>query len=873
MLLSPDARTQDTSTMRCTQRKTIAALFAAIFLAAANADAHRITLAWDGNTEPSVAGYIVYYGTEPGVYAASVDVGNTLSWRLDLPGPQYYFAVRAYDADRKQSPLSLEVGDTPGVALSDPGDQFSVAGTAVRLGIVATGRPVAYSATSLPPGLSIDPLFGWITGILTGSADLSRAYVVTVRVSDKRGYVSSVQFVWTVRANHAPIVTTPENRSSIAGTSTTQAIAASDLDGDPLTVSAAGLPPGLTINVSTGFISGTVPADAAGLYTVTVEASDGVLRTAVQFWWEVSAPGAFTVDRVVHADGFGATVTTESFSTAVPGETLIAFATAAQPTEAGVQTASVSGGGLGWTLVTRANEQAGTSEIWQATASGILSDITVTATVAIDGDPLSLTVVAFAGSSGVGASAAANAATGAPTVSLTTTTAGSVVYGAGNDWDQGVARTPAPDQAIVHEFVTFTADTYWVQRYVAPVLAAGTVVALSDTAPTSDRWNFAAVEIMPHAAQPTVTAAPAIAVAGTTITGTVAHGPGNRQDWIGLFNVADALTFQSWEYLNGSSILPAIGLSNATVYFTAPSAPGRYNVRLFAAGDPTTPIATSNAVLVPSSLTINSVSVVEGNSGTTSAVFTVTLTPASPVDVTVNYATADGSATAGTDYVPATGILTFPAGVTARTIAVNVYGDAVVEPDETFAVNLSGAANAIIGRSRGVGTIVNDDVPERRMFGHGRIDEGHTRHWFVFRVVERSNREYGRLEYWSTDDRKDGDDDECDGDRDRDYDRVRRGVRTRFDSTAIGRVSFSDNPAFTPGRGARQPAVDSVMFAGTGRWNGMAGYTFEVRATDQGEPGRQRDTFSLIVKDSRGSVVINIAGKLDSGNIQSTGIP
>jgi hypothetical protein len=94
-------------------------------------------------------------------------------------------------------------------------------------------------------------------------------------------------------------------------------------------------------------------------------------------------------------------------------------------------------------------------------------------------------------------------------------------------------------------------------------------------------------------------------------------------------------------------------------------------------------------------------------------------------------------------------------------------------------------------------------------------------------------------------------------------------VRLRFESTAIGSVTFSDNPAFTPGRGAGQPAVDSVVFAGAGKWNGKAGYTFEVRATDQGEPGRLRDTFSLVVKDGGGTIVASVAGKLSSGNIQS----
>ena len=83
-------------------------------------------------------------------------------------------------------------------------------------------------------------------------------------------------------------------------------------------------------------------------------------------------------------------------------------------------------------------------------------------------------------------------------------------------------------------------------------------------------------------------------------------------------------------------------------------------------------------------------------------------------------------------------------------------------------------------------------------------------------------------------------------------------------------MTFSDDPAFTSGKGRSAPAVDSVVFAGHGKLNGKSGYTFEVRATDQGEPGRQRDTFSLVVKDNRGTIVASISGKIDAGNIQST---
>jgi hypothetical protein len=106
-------------------------------------------------------------------------------------------------------------------------------------------------------------------------------------------------------------------------------------------------------------------------------------------------------------------------------------------------------------------------------------------------------------------------------------------------------------------------------------------------------------------------------------------------------------------------------------------------------------------------LRINDVSVTEGDSGTTDAVFTVTLSTASSETVTVDFATGN---TPGGDYLPVTGTLTFAPGETSKTITVLVYGDIQVEGDEVFAVNLSNAIGATILDGHGAGTIVNDDV-------------------------------------------------------------------------------------------------------------------------------------------------------------------
>jgi hypothetical protein len=108
-------------------------------------------------------------------------------------------------------------------------------------------------------------------------------------------------------------------------------------------------------------------------------------------------------------------------------------------------------------------------------------------------------------------------------------------------------------------------------------------------------------------------------------------------------------------------------------------------------------------------ISINDVSVTEGNSGTKTAMFTLTLSAASGRSVTVAYATADGTATAGSDYTARSGTLTFAAGVTSVTLAITVRGDTTIEPDETVLVNLTNPTNSTILKAQGTLTIVNDD--------------------------------------------------------------------------------------------------------------------------------------------------------------------
>jgi hypothetical protein len=108
-------------------------------------------------------------------------------------------------------------------------------------------------------------------------------------------------------------------------------------------------------------------------------------------------------------------------------------------------------------------------------------------------------------------------------------------------------------------------------------------------------------------------------------------------------------------------------------------------------------------------LSITDVSVNEGNTGTATAVFTVRLSALSGKTVTVNYATADGSASSPSDYAVAGGTLIFSPGDLEKSIAITVNGDMDNEPNETFLVNLAVPFQATILRGQGTGTILNDD--------------------------------------------------------------------------------------------------------------------------------------------------------------------
>ncbi len=161
-----------------------------------------------------------------------------------------------------------------------------------------------------------------------------------------------------------------------------------------------------------------------------------------------------------------------------------------------------------------------------------------------------------------------------------------------------------------------------------------------------------------------------------------------------------------------------LGAGNITVGFTTGATPGTMPITFQAAhffaqtGAPEAGSTTAGSLVLttPPTLTIANISTVEGNAGTKFATFTVNLAPVSASPVSFDIATDTGTATPGVDYVSKSLVgQTISAGQSSASFTVAINGDAVVEDDETFTVNLRNVTGAAVGNAQAIGRIVNDD--------------------------------------------------------------------------------------------------------------------------------------------------------------------
>jgi hypothetical protein len=197
--------------------------------------------------------------------------------------------VTATDSEALAASATFSWTVTNTVTVSNPGAQSSLSGTAIHAvsasatDTSSTATISSYSATGLPPGLSISSS----TGSISGTPTTAGTYSVKVTATDSAAFTGSATFAWTVTNNIS--VTNPGNQSSLSGTAIpTLAISASDTSSTTsLTYAATGLPAGLSISAITGAITGTPTTAGSNPVHLTVTDTGGFSANA-SFTWTVT---------------------------------------------------------------------------------------------------------------------------------------------------------------------------------------------------------------------------------------------------------------------------------------------------------------------------------------------------------------------------------------------------------------------------------------------------------------------------------------------------------------------------------------------------------------------------------------------------------
>ena len=237
-------------------------------------------------------------GQETGDECAWITSGTTGAAQ-DVPMTTGSFAMQStWSNDTNSCAISHAVvtgSNANTVTVTNPGPQTGSVPTPASLQISATdsaqGAQLTYSATGLPAGLSIGPS----TGLISGTPTHAGSYSVTVTAADGTGAQGSASFSWTITTTYTVSVSNPGPQNGTVGTAASVPISASDSPAGPtLTYSATGLPANLTINPSTGLISGT-PTTAGG-YSVTVTVADTTgAQGSATFSWTITSPNKVTV--------------------------------------------------------------------------------------------------------------------------------------------------------------------------------------------------------------------------------------------------------------------------------------------------------------------------------------------------------------------------------------------------------------------------------------------------------------------------------------------------------------------------------------------------------------------------------------------------
>lgn len=248
-------------------------------------------------------------------------------------------------------------------------------------------------------------------------------------------------------------------------------------------------------------------------------------------------------------------------------------------------------------------------------------------------------------------------------------------------------------------YISGTFDVRWDNGTLNPAFST---LSASDFEVIQRGWKPAAAPLLSA-----VSATPNPVTGGQSSTGTVTLAAAAP-----MGGAVVALASASTAFTVPASVTVPQGATSATFTITTAASSTTTSGTLSAsyAGVTRTTVFTVNASTP--TLSIGDAAITEGNSGTKSLTFTVALSAASTTTVTYTIATADGSAVAGSDYVGSTLTgQTIAAGQTSKTFAVTINGEAIIEGNETFTVNLSAPAGATLLDGQAVGTILDDDMP------------------------------------------------------------------------------------------------------------------------------------------------------------------
>ncbi len=615
------------------------------------------------------------------------------------------------------------------------------AGTPFSQTLTSSGglAPYTYALQSgvLPVGLSLTG------GVLSGTPTQRGAYSFSVRSTDAT--TPTAQFVdrgYTGTVQNPTLALVPATGTAIQNVAFSQTLAtAGGVAPHTYLLETGTLPAGITLS-SAGVISGTTAA-APGNFPVTIRVTDastgpGSYFEVEPFTLTVSPPPTVSIavaPASVSEDGATNLIYTVTRSLNLSSPTVVNINTGGTATSGtdytgGVATVSIPAGATTATLTINPTADAtveADETVILTVATGIGYTVgappSATGTILNDDVPVATISVAPASVSEDGAINLVYTVTlsQAPIVatSVNFTVAGSATSGtdyaavtspltiAAGATTGAITVNPTADATIeADETVILTLAAGSGYTVGAPANATGTI--LNDDLPTLTINDVTANEGNAGTTNFTFTvslSAPA-GPGGVTFDIATANGTATA----GVDYVASSLTGQTIPA--GASTYTFTVLVNGDT-LNEPSETFFVNVTNVAGaivGDGQGVGTITNDDPLPS-LSIDDVTVIEGNAGTVNAVFTVTLSAASGQAVSVNYATADGTAVAPGDYTANTGTLNFTPGQLTRTITVLVNGDITPEANETFTVGLSAATNATIADATGVGTITNDDVP------------------------------------------------------------------------------------------------------------------------------------------------------------------